>query len=73
VNKPLALKSIMDYFPDTPLYLAINRQDSIQVDIMDIDRALDNILGLKNFLIWDKQFKRVIEFNDIGVMRKGHV
>jgi len=73
VNKPLVLKNIIDYFPESSLFIAINRKDSIQVDKADIEKALDKILGFKNFLIWDKQFKRVIEFNDIGTMRQGHV
>ena len=72
-NKPLVVKSIAVYFPDTILNVAVGRKDSVQVNKNEIAVALENILGFKNFLIWDMQFKRVIEFNNIGVMRQGYL
>ena len=73
VNKQLAIESIYAYFPDPLLYIALTRKDSMQANRNDIDMAIDEILGLKNFLIWDIEFKTVIEFNHIGVMRRGYI
>lgn len=73
VNKPIVIKSINEYFPDSHLYIALNRRDSRQANKYEIGEAIDSILGMQDFLIWDTKFKKVIEFNHIGVMRKGHI
>jgi|HubBroStandDraft_6_1064221.scaffolds.fasta_scaffold544769_2 hypothetical protein len=73
VNKPLVVKNITDFFPDSSLFIAINRKESIMINRNDLAKSLDNILGLKDFFIWDSQFKKAIEFSHIGVMRLGYI
>jgi hypothetical protein len=72
-NKPIVVKSINEYFPDSTLYIALGRKDSRQADKCEIGEAIDNILGIQDFLIWEMGFKKVVEFNHIGVMRRGYV
>ena len=71
VNIPLALKTINEYFADGPLNIAFGRKDSIQVNKAEIQKAIQAALGKISFFVWDKDFKRVIEFNHIGVFRIG--
>ena len=72
-DKPIVIKSIKEYFSDSSLYIAINRRDSRQTVKHEIGETIDNIIGIQDFLIWDIEFKKVIEFNHIGVMRRGYI
>jgi hypothetical protein len=55
-NKPHAIKFINEYFPDTILLIAISRNDSFQIKKNEIEEAIDKILGLKDFHIWNISF-----------------
>jgi len=73
LRKEFINKSIDEYFVDSRLYIAWTRNGSKQVPKKNIVYAINNILGSENFSIWDTNFKRVIEFNKMGVMRFGEV
>jgi hypothetical protein len=72
-NKLLVVKNVTDYFPDSSLFIVTTRKESMAINKNDLIKSIDNILGFKDFFIWDSQFKRVIEFNHIGVMRQGYI
>jgi hypothetical protein len=73
IQKQIVFKIIYDYFTGNELYVACSRQKSFATDKVHIEEAIENLLGAENFYVWDKNFKKAIEFNQIGVMRKGQV
>jgi hypothetical protein len=52
-------------------YVATTRNNSFEIKKQDLLSSISNIVGSKNFFIWNEGFKKVIEFNHIGVLRKG--
>jgi hypothetical protein len=45
----------------------------MQVSKSSIEQVIDGLLGFQNFLIWDANFKKVMEFNKIGTLRYGQL
>ena len=65
--------SINEYFQDSVLYFVSNRKDSGEIDKQNILERLKQELGQNELFLWSTDFKKVIEFNKIGVMRSGLV
>ena len=62
----------LNQFLDTStLFVATNRNSSFQTDKQHIMPSISHIIGSKNFFVWNENFTKVIEFNHIGVFRKG--
>ncbi len=53
--------------------ISLNRNNSYEVSRNDIEATIIKLIGIENFFIWDSDFKNVIEFNEIGVFRKGEI
>ncbi len=66
-------KALNEYFQDSMLYFVSTRKESSQINKQDIIERIKKELGQNELVIWDINFKRVIEFNKIGVMRIGIV
>ncbi|MCO6176400.1 hypothetical protein NHF50_15225 [Flavobacterium sp. NRK F10] len=62
---------IVRYFNSEILFVSINRNDSFQTDRMTTIAKIKTYLKTHNFSIWDKDFSKIIEFNKIGILRKG--
>ena len=62
---------IQDYFITDHLYVAVKRNDSFESDKKSIIHKIQPLLGKADFTIWNRSFQKVIEFNKIGVYRKG--
>ena len=73
VNRALVTKTINEYFFADPLNVVFGRKDSVQINKSEINKVIHDALGKRNFFIWDKEFKRAIEFNHIGVLRVGYI
>jgi hypothetical protein len=73
VNDAIAIQKITEYFPDSMLVVATDRKHSAVISTDDLKSLLVGILGVKDFFIWDKAFKNVMEFSHIGVMRQGYI
>ena len=74
VNRGIVNDSINNHFPvDRSLYISWTRQQSFEADKSETIELIEELLGKESFFIWDTKFKRVIEFNSIGVMRRGQV
>ncbi len=73
MRKEFIIKSIDEYFVDNTLYISWTRKESKEVRKENINDAIENILGVHDFSIWDTNFKKVMEFNKNGVMRFGQV
>lgn len=52
-------------------YVATTRAKSFKTNKQDLLPSIAEILGSKSFFVWSENFKKVIEFNHIGVFRKG--
>lgn len=72
-NIEFAMKTVTEYFNYDILHIAHTRKDSQTTNKKEFLNAVENILGVENFFVWDSGFKKVIEFNNIGVMRKGNL
>jgi hypothetical protein len=73
VKKTIVVEIINTHFIESRLLVSWTRQESFQVERDEIEKSIERILGLESFLIWDTNFKKVIEFNHIGVLRVGEV
>ena len=71
VKFDIVLKHIRDHFIDSKLYVVLTRNDSFETSKENINKTVEQLIGSDDFLIWDFRFERVIEFNKIGVFRKG--
>jgi hypothetical protein len=73
VNVNTAMDMINEWFADTKLYIAIDRKHSLTFDKSEFLSVTSEILGYKDFLVWNIKFDKSIEFNHIGVLRRGMV
>ena len=73
VNENIVIEAIISHFKDDSLFLVSTRQDSFKINQKDKERIIGEVQKFTNLFIWDKNFKRVIEFNYIGVMRCGEI
>jgi ABC-type uncharacterized transport system involved in gliding motility auxiliary subunit len=73
INKELVINAINNHFADDILYVVFTRNESTRTTIENIKNAIDGFLGVQNFLIWDTDFKKAIEFNKIGTLRCGQL
>ena len=74
INRNIVNESINNYFPnDKSLYISWKRQQSFEANKIETIELIEKLLGKESFFVWNTQFKKVIEFNRIGVMRRGQV
>lgn len=75
VNTDVVNDSINNHFTDgnTSIYVSTTRHQSFEAKKSDTIKLIEELLCKESFFIWDMNFKKVIEFNRIGVMRRGQV
>ena len=71
VKFDIVLKHIRDHFADSKLYVVLIRNVAFETYKENIFKAVGDLIGSSDFLIWDIRFEKVIEFNKIGVFREG--
>jgi hypothetical protein len=59
------------FFKTEKAYVSITRKDSFDINKATLFESIKDIIGSKDFFIWNEDFKKVIEFSKIGVFRKG--
>jgi hypothetical protein len=66
-------KDLLDSFfnNELSLYLIIDRHNSKQDNKPYIFEKIKEYLEQRDFLIWDLNFNKIIEFNKVGVYRVG--
>ncbi len=62
---------IQQYLDVQKLHLVHERTDSKTVSIKQLASRLSELLGKSDFLVWNNELTKVIEFNKIGVLRRG--
>lgn len=70
-NFELLFNTIENYFITDQLYIAWSRNASFESDKNKMLKDLMPLFAKENFSIWNSTFEKVIEFNKIGVYRKG--
>ena len=71
IKDDIIYKAVNAYFPDSKIYFVSTRKESSQVNKQNVLERIKKGLGEYELFLWDANFKRVIEFNKIGVMRYG--
>ena len=64
-------EAIGNFFDGNRLLVAITRNDSFEIGKENLLSSLQQHVGSSNFFIWSEDFLKVIEFNKIGVFRRG--
>jgi len=57
-------------FIEETLYLVIDRNESMEIDKLDLGSKIKGLYGKTEFKVWDKSFQNIIEFN-LEVYREG--
>ena len=73
IKEDVIEKTVNEYFQGSLLYFVTNRKESEEMNKMKIFEMIKTRLGQIEISIWDSNFKKVIEFNKIGVMRSGFI
>lgn len=60
-----------NYFNENNVYNVLDRRNAIECNQINIDIEINSLLGNQNFIIWNKSFTLAVEFNKIGVLRRG--
>lgn len=63
--------AVNEFFYDPLIYFVINRIESGEVYKKDVLRIIKKQLAQNDLIFWDTDFKKVLAFNHIGVMKKG--
>ena len=69
-RRQFASQIIQDHFSLDTLYVVKTRNDSFETTKDDFIGEIENMIGVQEFLVWDTNFIRVVEFN-IDVLRCG--
>lgn len=64
-------KELDNFFDDGIFHIATTRTNSFDIDMDSLVSSIQKLIGRKNFLIWSEDFQKAMEFNQIGVYRKG--
>ena len=71
VKFEIVSEHIKHHFLESNFYVALNRNESFVSNSETIFRDIRELVGMKDFFLWDFSFVKVIEFNHIGVFREG--
>jgi hypothetical protein len=67
----IVTEELNSFFDSDAFYVATTRTNSLHVDKEGLLSSIQNLVGKKNFIVWNVVFQKAIEFNQIGVFRKG--
>ena len=70
-NENSIQEMIESYFDSEILFVSFTRNESFQTEKTNILGKIKEYLKTQNFSIWNKEFSKVLEFNKIGIYRKG--
>jgi hypothetical protein len=73
LDRELVITTINDHFRTASIYFISGRKDSIEISLADFENEIERFINSKGRLIWDANFEKAIEFNEIGVMRYGQL
>jgi hypothetical protein len=59
------------FFGNAMIYLALNKEGSFETTAEEVIKAVAKLQGNESFYLWSSNFRKVMEFRDIGVFREG--
>ena len=62
---------IESFFESEILFVSLTRNESFQTEKTNIISKTKEYLRTQDFSIWNQEFSKVLEFNKIGILRKG--
>jgi hypothetical protein len=72
LNNENSIQEIIEsYFDSEILFVSFTRNESFQTEKTNILGKIKEYLKAQNFSIWNKEFSKVLQFNKIGIYRKG--
>jgi hypothetical protein len=71
INKDYIKSIVEEHIGNGKMYVSYTRNESFEVNGEGFMKGIQTILDSNDFSIWDSKFEKVIEFNKIGVFRKG--
>lgn len=73
VDRELVIATINSHMVESKLYVAYQRNESFETSKEEVMNEISQLVGYHDFIVWDTNFIMAIEFNHIGVFRKGKV
>ena len=73
LNEKDFLDLINEYLNSDILYIVISRKNSFKIKKESIISEVKEYLGCIDFTVWNQEFNKAIEFNKIGIYRKGMI
>lgn len=71
-NSENSIQEIIEsYFESEILFVSLTRNESFQTEKTNIIGKINEYLKTQDFSIWNQEFSKVLEFNKIGIYRKG--
>lgn len=64
-------KILVENFDDENLYFVMSRNESSEMNKTELTKKISEVFRNFDFTVWDKKFRKVIEFNKIGIYRIG--
>jgi hypothetical protein len=71
VKWDVVAKELDEFFEGDIFYVATTRTRSFKINKEEFLLSIDTLVGNKSFFIWNESFKKIVEFNSIGVFRTG--
>ena len=62
---------IESFFESEILFVSLTRNESFQTEKNNIISKIKEYIKTQDFSIWNQEFSKVLEFNKIGIFRKG--
>ena len=73
IDKRIIMREVNKHFNSSSFYLAMQRNDSVQLERESLENEILLLLDKKDFLIWNIDFTKAIEFNHCGILRCGQI
>ena len=71
VNFDMIKNELGTFFNEGKYYVVTTRAGSYETDSGTLLGSVSDKIGVIDFYIWNENFQKVVEFNKIGVFRKG--
>jgi hypothetical protein len=64
-------ESINKHFQDQKIYLILYRKETCEIATVDAIATIASTIDKRDFSLWNLDFKKVMDFNKIGIFRIG--
>jgi hypothetical protein len=71
VKWDVVAEELYSFLDDDTFHVATTRTKSFTINTKELLSSIENLVGHKSFFIWNEGFKKLVEFSQIGVFRKG--